>query len=110
MSKLDTFCNEGWDIHFDTHIMHALSSSLSDHYPLLLFNSVSPRMPRFFFFENFCVRIPRFADLVQEVWTAPNSAPGAPPYPLSQACEDGQSIKKWSGKSFQNPSCSLTWH
>ena len=37
LCKLDNFfCNEDWDIEFANHILHALSSSLSDHCPLLL--------------------------------------------------------------------------
>ena len=34
LSKLDSFfCNEDWDLDFGTHLLHALSSSLSDHCP-----------------------------------------------------------------------------
>ncbi|XP_073362469.1 uncharacterized protein [Aegilops tauschii subsp. strangulata] len=32
LCKLDSFfCNAEWDLQFNTHILHALSSSLSDH-------------------------------------------------------------------------------
>ena len=37
MCKLDSFfCNAEWDTTFSTHLLHALSSLLSDHCPLLL--------------------------------------------------------------------------
>jgi hypothetical protein len=37
LCKLDAFyCNEEWDLRFGTHVLYALSSSLSDHCPLLL--------------------------------------------------------------------------
>lgn len=36
--RLDrVFCNEAWDIHFESHVLHALSTSLSDHCPMLLY-------------------------------------------------------------------------
>jgi hypothetical protein len=48
LSKLDTFfCNEDWDITFSNHILHALSSSLSDHCPLLLANNSGPKKAGF---------------------------------------------------------------
>ena len=34
-----------WDTAFDTHVLHALSTSLSDHYPILLANQNCPRRP-----------------------------------------------------------------
>ena len=43
-SKLDSFfCNEDWDLDFGTHILHALSSSLLDHCPLLLASDKGPK-------------------------------------------------------------------
>jgi endonuclease/exonuclease/phosphatase family metal-dependent hydrolase len=37
LCKLDAFyCNNDWDICFGSHVLNALSSSLSDHFPLLL--------------------------------------------------------------------------
>jgi exonuclease III len=54
ISKLDyIFCNAEWDISFTDHILHALSSSLSDHCPLLLAGVVGPRRPRSFKFKFF---------------------------------------------------------
>jgi hypothetical protein len=44
LSKFDAiFCNHDGDIAFSDHILHALSSSLSDHCPLLLACSRGPK-------------------------------------------------------------------
>jgi hypothetical protein len=73
LCKLDAFfCNSEWDLHFDTHVLHALSSSLSDHCPLLLADDSGPRRPRSFKFENYWVRLPGFNDMVQQAWNAPS--------------------------------------
>lgn len=60
LSKLDSFCNSDWDISYDGHILHALSSSLSDHCPLLLSHELGPKRPRSFRFENFWITMPGF--------------------------------------------------
>jgi exonuclease III len=42
--RLDrAFCNAGWDLAFDNHVLHALSSSLSDHCPLRLSSPVQSK-------------------------------------------------------------------
>jgi hypothetical protein len=60
------FCNEDWDITFSNHILHALSSSLSDHCPLLLANDNGPKKPKSFRFENFWIKMPGFMGVVNE--------------------------------------------
>jgi hypothetical protein len=78
MSKLDyIFGNAEWDISFAGHILHALSSSLSDHCPLLLAGGVRPRRPRSFKFENFWTKMPGFHEVVNEAWyeTIPHEEP-----------------------------------
>lgn len=70
--RLDrVFTNQSWDIHFDNCLLHALSSSHSDHCPLLLTNQTGPRRPTPFRFENFWVRLPQFKEVVQTSWNAP---------------------------------------
>lgn len=69
LSKLDSFfCNSEWDTSFQGHILHALSSSLSDHCPLLLFQAHGPKRPKTFRFENFWISMPNFRRVVQEAW------------------------------------------
>ncbi|KAF8766007.1 hypothetical protein HU200_007942 [Digitaria exilis] len=51
--RLDrVFCNQSWGLHFENHALHALSSSHSDHCPLLLYKQEGPRRPTPFRFEN----------------------------------------------------------
>jgi hypothetical protein len=72
-SRIDRFfCNEAWDIAFDDHTLHALSSNHSDHCPLLLARSSGPRRPRPFKFENFWLKLPRFHETVQQAWNQPS--------------------------------------
>lgn len=71
--KLDrVFCNEAWDVHFKNHVLRALSTSFSDHCPLLLSNSSWPRRPRIFHFENFYIKVSGFKDIVLKAWQASN--------------------------------------
>ena len=69
LCKLDGFfCNDEWDIDFGSHILHALSSSLSDHCPLLLANDDGPRRPKSFRFENHWTKMPGFQKVVVDAW------------------------------------------
>ena len=69
MRKLDSFfCNEDWDLEFGSHILHALSSSLSDHCPLLLANANGLQRSKCFRFENFWIKMPGFLTTVQDAW------------------------------------------
>lgn len=48
--RLDrAFCNQNWDLAFGNCLLHALSSSHSDHCPLLLCGQDGPRRPNTFF-------------------------------------------------------------
>jgi exonuclease III len=70
--RLDrAFCNQEWDLTFGACSLHALSSTHSDHYPLLLSNHSGPRRPTPFKFENFWTKLPRFQDIVNQTWNAP---------------------------------------
>lgn len=70
--KLDRlFGNAEWDACFGTHVLHALSTTHSDHCPLLLTDQNGPRRPRTFKFENYWPKMPRFIETVQSVWNAP---------------------------------------
>jgi hypothetical protein len=66
------FCNGEWEDLFGSHGLQALSSSLSDHYPLLLSNQTSSRRPRSFQFENFWAKLPGFKQVVQAACMAPS--------------------------------------
>lgn len=47
------FCNKQWNLSFGSHVMQALSTSHSNHYPLLLMNAADLTRPRPFKFKNF---------------------------------------------------------
>ncbi|WVZ79027.1 hypothetical protein U9M48_026655 [Paspalum notatum var. saurae] len=70
--KLDrVFCNESWDLSFDSHGLQALATSISDHCPLLLSSLSGPRQTHPFRFENFWTKIPGFHDEVKKAWVTP---------------------------------------
>ena len=70
LCKLDSFfCNADWDLAFGTHVLHALSTSLSDHCPLLLADDSGPRRPCCFKFENFWTSMPGFQEVVDKAWS-----------------------------------------
>ena len=72
LGRLDRFfCNQNWDITFDNCSLHALSSSHSDHCPLLLSNQLGPRRSAPFKFENFWTRLPHFQEIVTQAWNTP---------------------------------------
>jgi hypothetical protein len=60
------FCTDDWDVLFlDAHLQ-AISTRSSDHYPLILQGDASiPRLSSFKF-EEFWLRLPRFADTVAQ--------------------------------------------
>lgn len=92
MSKLDNFfCNEDWDLEFATHILHALSSSISDHCPLLLANDVGPKKPKSFRFENYWTKMPGFQRVVTEALNE-NSGHTEPSADVPQAKENKSKI------------------
>jgi len=106
--RLDrAFCNEDWDLLHPGAGLQALSSSLSDHCPLLLCQQVrSPRVERFKF-ETFWFKVPGFMDTVKMAWEAPT--PGRSPmnilyYRLRQTAK---ALRQWSKELFGNPRMQL---
>ena len=72
--KLDrAFCNPGWELAFGNHVLTSLSSSLSDHCPLMLSSQNSPRRPPSFRFENFWTKMPGFQEVVLAAWNEPTT-------------------------------------
>jgi exonuclease III len=64
------FCNQNWDLTFASYGLHALSTSHSDHCPLLLSNQTGPQRVRPFKLENFWPRLPPFQKTVTRSWNA----------------------------------------
>ena len=100
--RLDrVFCNELWDLAFEQHGLQALSTSISDHCPLLLSNTTSPRRPRPFRFENFWTKLPGFLDEVRRVWCKPT--PHTQPLRIlhHKLAETARHLRKW-GRSLMS--------
>jgi hypothetical protein len=62
------FCNKDWDLMYSGFSLHAFSSSLSDHCPLMLCQQNKPMVRDTFRFENFWPRLPGFREIVQQAW------------------------------------------
>jgi mannosylglycoprotein endo-beta-mannosidase len=108
MSMIDAFfCNEEWDTSHDDHILHALSSSLSDHCPLLLASCRGPKRPHSFRFEDFWTRMPGFSDTVQKAWAEPTGH--VDPYHIlhSKLTTTGKRLKLWSKGLFSTAKIQL---
>nr|CAB3475794.1 unnamed protein product [Digitaria exilis] len=95
--RLDrVFCNQSWDLHFENHALHALSSSHSDHCPLLLCKQEGPRRPTPFRFENIWTKLPNFMDVVSEAWNKPTTHT-EPFHRLGHKLfMTGRALKRWS--------------
>lgn len=64
-------CNRAWDGTFPPLSLLALSSSISDHWPLLLCNhQLSPRRA-VFRFKHFWTRSSNFSEIVESAWLLP---------------------------------------
>jgi hypothetical protein len=70
MSRIDkAFCSSSWESIFDKPILQALSSSTSNHCPLLIIpHSAPPFWPKFRF-EEFWAAILDFKDTVLQSWS-----------------------------------------
>ena len=101
LCKLDSFfCNANWDIKFVTHILHALSSSLSDHCHLLLANNSGPKRPKSFRFENHWIKMPGFQNVVNAACNE-HSAHVEPFQRLFHKLKKtSQKLRKWSKTLF----------
>jgi hypothetical protein len=97
LAKLDRiFCNAEWDAIFNTHVLHALSTFLSDHCPILLSNQIGPRRPCSFKFENFWAKLPGFREVVAAAWDS-SSGHHEPFHKLyHKPGETAKVLRKWS--------------
>ena len=103
LERLDrAFCNPSWDLTFESHVLHALSSSLSDHCPLLLSNQSGPRKPATFRFETFWTKMPGFQETVLQAWSAPSSHT-QPVHVINHKLKTtALSLRSWSRGLFSN--------
>lgn len=80
--KIDRwFSTADWDDGHHDHLLQALSSSFSDHCPIMMSTNVSFHRKSRFHFQSFWPSMPGFHDVVLAAWNAP------PPRPnLSWTC------------------------
>jgi hypothetical protein len=79
-------------------MLQALSSSQSDHYPLLLCQQARLKQQQSFRFKNFWIRIPGFMQVVQEARN--EQVPGISQLNILQYKMQHRSLRAWSNKLF----------
>jgi hypothetical protein len=96
------FCNKEWELLLPDYMLIALSSSLSDHYPILLCQQTRPRFKDNFCFENFWPKVLDFTEVVKEAWD--HDVQGASPLNtlFFQLLNTSVALKGWSKKLFAN--------
>jgi exonuclease III len=106
--RLDrVFYNQAWDLAFDNHTLHALSSSHSDHCPLILTTQETPRWATPFKFENFWTKLPCFQEIVAQAWQSPTSHT-EPFHRLGHKLHTtAAALKKWSSSLLSEARCKL---
>lgn len=96
------FCNNDWDILFSTWGLQALSSSMSDHCPLVLCQQSCPPRKAKFKFEHFWTKIPGFLDVVKEAWSKPAAGRNAMMVLHNQLHNTATALRSWSKDLFGN--------
>jgi hypothetical protein len=96
------FCNQDWAAIFPTVSLQALSSSLSDHCPLLLCTMLQRPRRAVFKFEHFWTRIPGFADVVAAAWAQPVQGTNALMILHNRLQSTARSLKEWSKTLFSD--------
>ena len=72
MTKIDhIFCTREWEAENSNCYVQAITSSMSDHCPMLLTCNPFQQQCKGFRFESFWTRLPGFSDTVQEAWSKP---------------------------------------
>lgn len=101
MVHLDrVFCNAAWELLFPSISLQALSSSMSDHCPLFLFQQqTKPRKPRFKF-EKFWTKVPSFQDVVKEAWSQLGRGNSPMMILHSKLQNTANALKSWSKSLF----------
>jgi hypothetical protein len=62
------FCNADWELLFPNYALHALSTGVSDHTPIMLTRQVTMPRKAAFRFEDHWLRTDGFIEVVQEAW------------------------------------------
>lgn len=96
------FCNQNWAAVFSAMGVQALSSSLSDHYPLFLHSHQQQPRPAMFHFEHFWLRVPDFKSVVEEAWSQPIGGTNPMMILHNRLQNTAIKLKAWSKSLFSN--------
>jgi hypothetical protein len=101
--RLDrAFCNKDWDLLFVGCMLQVLSTSLSDHCPILIYQQSKPKFRDTFCFENFWVKASGFRDIVKEAWQGPVQGHSPLNVLFYKLQGTTRALKSWSKKYFGN--------
>ncbi|XP_073367932.1 uncharacterized protein [Aegilops tauschii subsp. strangulata] len=94
------FCTIAWEGLFPSYLLHAASTSCSEHCPLLLAAAADPRRPATFRFESFWPWFLRFQKTVQSAWNRPTSTICAFARLKEKMGRVAKDLKIWSKSQF----------
>ena len=101
--RLDRFfCTASWEALFRPCAVHALSSSSSDHCPLLLADIQAPPRRARFRFESFWPRHPGFHETVLSAWNQPLHCTNPLRRLRIKFCRTARALKQWSKSLFSD--------
>ena len=101
--RLDRFfCNVSWEALFRGCSVHALSSSSSDHCPLLLADIQTPPRRARFRFESFWPRHPGFHNVVLTAWSQPLNCRNPLDRLRIKLNRTARALKSWSKSLFSD--------
>ena len=102
------FCNKDWEDVFPCLCLQAVSSSLSDHCPLLLCNHHPHPRPAVFRFEQFWVKAPGFLEAVQSAWDRPVRGTSPLMFLHNKLLNTSQALRQWSRSLFSQARLQLS--
>ena len=99
LTKIDhVFCTKDWEMNHQHSYMQALSSSASDHCPMLLSCNPFHKAYAGFRFEAYWLRLPGFAETVVQSWTKPCHSNDKIRVLHIKLARLGKALRSWSRK------------
>jgi hypothetical protein len=96
------FCSVEWDLMLLASMLHALSSTVSDHSPLLLVGATEVSTFRGFRFESFWPKLPGYLDGVQQAWEQPVNVFNPFLKLHIKLSRTAKALKQWAKKTIGN--------
>jgi endonuclease/exonuclease/phosphatase family metal-dependent hydrolase len=95
------FCNAAWELLFPNYALHALSTGVSDHTPIMLTRHVTVPRRATFRFEDHWLRTDGFIEVVQQAW-AKQQTGSAHTVLRKKLSETAHTLRRWSKPLFSN--------